>query len=172
MSWLLFVFRFLQYLLKVKLSDRQSSLEEKVSKRQSSLEEKVTQKQSVMEASLETGKGSLSQASYDESKPKWVTSKETMKIVEIAQTIYVNHVNLASQWNYNLVITRSGFPIPSMRFTRWHSIRYGLQWISHDFSVLLGAFSIFVQVTRTFEIAFERFEEQFHLRFLFSGEKS
>ena len=50
------------HLLKVKLSERQSSLEEKVSKRQSSLEEKVTQKQSVMEASLETGKGSLSQA--------------------------------------------------------------------------------------------------------------
>ena len=75
---------------------------------------------------------------------------------------YVNHVNLASQWSYNLVMIRSGFPILSMRFTRWHSIRYGLQWISHDFSVLLGAFSIFVQVTRTFEIAFERFEEQFH----------
>lgn len=75
---------------------------------------------------------------------------------------YVNDVNLASQWNYNLVIICSGFPILSMRFTRWHSIRYGLQWISHDFSVLLGAFSIFVQVTRTFEIAFERFEEQFH----------
>lgn len=53
-----------QHLLKVKLSERQSSLEEKVSKRQSSLEEKVTQKQSVMEASLETGKGSLSQAGY------------------------------------------------------------------------------------------------------------